>query len=103
MLTPWSLTLAFLLASPILPFKWSHDIAIAICIFLLIKWLSDYRKCTVSYLECKLRGVSKESGYIYMYLDPVLNLNRHPDYKLFYLFVTVVLALNLWSKRVSWV
>ncbi len=100
-LIPWSLTLAFLLASPILPLKWAHDLAVTICIFLLIKWLSDYRKCTISYLECKIRGVRKESGYIYRYLDPILNLNRRADCILIYLFVAILLVLNILARTLT--
>lgn len=37
---------------------------IGILLFMVFKILTMYDKCTVSYIECKLRGVKKEQGYI---------------------------------------
>jgi hypothetical protein len=37
---------------------------VGIFIFMVFKIVAKYEKCTISYLECKLRGVRKEEGYI---------------------------------------
>jgi hypothetical protein len=95
----YALPLAFLLISPVLPWKRAHDLAMTLCIYLLIKWLTDYRKCTVSYIECKLRGVKKEAGYLYRYLEPILNLNRHPDRRVFYFTTGLLVVLNSVARR----
>ena len=88
----YALPLAFLFISPFLPF--GQGLAMTICIYLLIKWLSDYRKCTISYLECKVRGVKKEDGYINRYIDPVIDLNQS-EYRYFiYLFIIVITLGN---------
>lgn len=97
----YALPLAFLIISPLLPFKRANEVAITICIYLLIKWITDYRKCTLSYMECKIRGVKKTSGYLYNYLEPVLNLNRHPDRYYFYLTALVLILLNITSKLIK--
>lgn len=91
----YALPLAFLIASPFLPF--GHGLATTICIYLLIKWLSDYRKCTVSYIECKMRGVKKNEGYINRFIDPLINLNRHPYAVYFYLVILLIAFGN--NKR----
>ena len=89
----YALPLLILLTSPV-HYQIIKDISVTICIFLLIKWLTDYRKCTISYLECKYRGVKKHEGYIYGYLEPILNLNRHRYNYLFYLAVAIIIILN---------
>lgn len=71
------------------------------CIYLLLKWAFDYRKCTFSYIEVKLRRVPKEEGYIYQTLEQVMAVNtasglvRYPVY----LFVVGVLVYQL-GRRV---
>jgi hypothetical protein len=47
---------------------------IGIIIFFLIKLLFNYRKCTISYIECKLRKVKKEEGYLNSFIDSILDL-----------------------------
>ena len=43
-------------------------------LYLGFKWIFDYRKCTLSYLECKLRGVSREQGYLNRFLDELVDM-----------------------------
>lgn len=94
----YAFPLALLIASPFLPFETVHDVANTVCIYLLIKWVTDYRKCTASYLECKIRGVSKEEGFINGYVEPIINLNRKPYIVLLYAFVIVIIIGNLIGK-----
>lgn len=46
---------------------------IVITLFFLFKFLFNYRKCTLSYYECQLRGVEKEYGYLYNFMENILN------------------------------
>jgi hypothetical protein len=41
----------------------------ALLFLIYFKVLFRYDKCTVSYVECKARGVNKCDGYIYSFLD----------------------------------
>tara|TARA_A100001015_G_scaffold236948_1_gene269361 strand:- start:2386 stop:2610 length:225 start_codon:yes stop_codon:yes gene_type:complete len=62
--------------------------------FFLIKWITNYRKCTISYIECKLRGVKKEKGIIYNVMEDVYDVNKS-KYKYFiYTFVFIVFYIN---------
>ena len=45
-----------------------------ITMYVAFKWIANYRKCTLSYGECKLRGVSKENGWLYRYLEELVDL-----------------------------
>ena len=40
------------------------SISIYIASFFLLKWIFNFKKCTLGYLECKIRNVSKSEGYI---------------------------------------
>jgi hypothetical protein len=42
--------------------------------FIFTKSFFNYRKCTVSYAECKIRNVKKEEGYLYRFLDSIIDL-----------------------------
>ena len=44
--------------------------------FLSLKIIFYYKKCTISYLECKIRGVKKEEGYLYRLLEGIISV-RH--------------------------
>jgi hypothetical protein len=49
---------------------------VALLMFLALKIIFYYKKCTVSYIECKIRGVKKEKGYLYRLLDGIISV-RH--------------------------
>ena len=49
---------------------------IALLMFFTLKIILYYKKCTISYIECKLRGVKKEQGYLYRLLDGIISV-RH--------------------------
>lgn len=56
-----------------LPRVWSGLYA-----FATLKLLLDYRKCTLSYVECKVRNVKKEDGYIHNALEEIMRLRESP-------------------------
>ena len=45
-------------------------------LYLGFKWIFNYRKCTLSYLECKLRGVPREKGILNRFLDELVDLRE---------------------------
>lgn len=47
---------------------------IVLLAFMLFKFITDYRICTISYVECKVRGVKREEGYLNKFLDPIIDL-----------------------------
>ena len=40
-----------------------NQTALVICFYFLFRWLTNYRKCTISFIECKTRGIKKEKGF----------------------------------------
>ena len=62
-----------------------------ILIFFLLKSMFDYRKCTVSYLETKLRSVKKKDGYLFTLMDDILNIRNTEHIGLIYIVCSVLL------------
>lgn len=49
---------------------------VAFIIFMLLKWILNYRKCTFSYIECKIRNVKKKDGILYNFLENLVNIRN---------------------------
>ena len=58
-------------------------------IFMLLKWIFNYRKCTFGYLECKIRKVEREKGFINNFCKYYGDL-IYTEYK-YYLFVILII------------
>lgn len=50
-------------------------------VFFVLKILTDYRKCTISYVECKVRGVGRDRGLLDSLLGGVLDLRLVPGFR----------------------
>jgi hypothetical protein len=59
--------------------------------FFTTKTIFNFRKCTISYLECKIRNVKKEDGYLNSFMDSILNIRYHKNYP--YIFTTVIIFI----------
>lgn len=64
---------------------------IAIVLFFFFKMVTMYDKCTISYIECKLRNVKKEDGYLYDFLHSIIILRDTPHAKFIYAIFTVLI------------
>jgi len=62
--------------------------------FFVFKMITAYEKCTISYLECKLRNVKKENGYIYDFLHSIISLRSTTHAKYIYI-ISLVLFFTL--------
>ncbi len=70
--------------------------SIVLCSFLLFKWISDYRMCTVSYIEIKLRGIPKEKGIMYNFMEDVVDFNKCDIWFIFYIGTLSILLRNIY-------
>ena len=57
-------------------------------IFMLLKWIFNYRKCTFGYWECKLRNVKRKRGIINNFCEYYGDL-IYCDYNI-YLFIILM-------------
>ena len=68
---------------------------VGLLLFFMFKMIFNYRKCTISYIECKIRKIKKEQGFVYNALDEIYNLNQS-RYKYFIIsFILFIILLNL--------
>ena len=72
---------------------------IGILIFITLKTLFNYRKCTVSYIECKLRKVKREEGYLNRFLDQIIDLRCTDHAYILYLNVLFILYYHFIIKK----
>ena len=62
-----------------------------IIVYFFFKMITNYDKCTLSYIECKLRNVKKENGYIYDFLHSIIDLRYTTHAKFFYIIGAIFL------------
>jgi hypothetical protein len=75
--------------------KISQFFIIILCNFILYKFITNNRKCILSYIECKLRKIKKEKSVIYNSLEEIYNINTTNYKYLLYLFIIFIMLLNL--------
>ena len=71
------------------------------CILIISKWLTDYNVCSMGFLECKLRRVSREDSYVYQVLDNIVDINKRKEKYFFYILYMIILIINLRKFRRS--
>ena len=71
---------------------------IALMIFFLVKSIINYRKCTISYLEVKARGVKKKYGYLYTLMDDILNI-RYTNHITFIYFICSIILYYFFGVK----
>ena len=75
----------------------NHDLLklnISICIFLLFRWATSYKKCTIVYLECQVRKIKKEESLIFNILNHFIDFNQSPNIEIFYIIVSYLIFFN---------
>ena len=86
--------LYFMVLNIVIPLEYMQ-----LLIFFTIKILIDYRKCTISYLECKIRKVPKEKGYINYFINTIADLKYHKDFGILLFIVCIFIIYDL-IKRI---
>ena len=77
-----SLVISYLYLLHILSLKEIDQNYITLLLFMMFKMIFNYDKCTISYMEVKLRGVRKDQGYLYRFLDGFIRLRDRPEFAL---------------------
>lgn len=75
------------------------DMYFVITLFFLFKLIVNYRKCTLSYVECKLRNVKKEEGYIQNFLDNIVDVRYDENAVYIYMFMVYISFMYLYQQR----
>ena len=72
---------------------------IKLLLFMFLKIVFDYTKCTISYIEVKLRGVKKEEGYLYDLLTSLNNIRNHKDFFILFFIINLFLFYNFIKNK----
>ena len=64
-------------------------------LFCSLKVITNYRVCSVAYLECRLRNVKREQSYMNKFLDPIVDLRYTDHAYLLGLLSFIILTYNL--------
>ena len=68
-----------------------NEYYIGILVFFLVKMVFNYRKCTVSYIECKLRNVKKENGYINKFMNDIIDFREKDESIFVYIYAGLII------------
>ena len=68
--------------------------SISIALLTMIKISFNYRKCTLTYIEIKLRKIKKEKSFFYNGLTKVYDLNKD-NKNMIILIMCLVILLNI--------
>ena len=74
------------------------DQYIILIIYFTFKLLFNYKKCTISYLECKLRHVKREDGYLASLLYHIVDL-RNTKFKTLLYVISAILIMHTKSVK----
>lgn len=69
------------------------DLYVTLLLFFAFKTIFGLRKCTVAYAECKLRGVSRDEGYLNQLMDGIIDIRNEYCAVFLPLFVATVAVL----------
>lgn len=80
-----------------------HPVYLILLISFTIKIIINYRKCTLSYLECKLRGVKQEEGYLNNFFNRLFDIRNEEDkvYKIVLLLSFLIIYYSIFINNNS--
>jgi len=64
---------------------------IALILFFTLKWLFNYRNCTISYIEYRLRNSIKEDCILYNLLENIMEIRNNKHIFIFYILGCLLL------------
>ena len=70
-----------------------YAIYITLILFFILKWTFNYRKCTISYIEYKLRNSKKENCILYRLLENIMDL-RYNHHIIGFYFLSLILLFD---------
>jgi len=67
---------------------------IVICLYFLFKWFTNYDKCTIVYMESKIRNIHPKKTFVYTAINEVKNENKCNEKYYIYMFTICVMLIN---------
>jgi hypothetical protein len=69
--------------------------SIYLSIFMMLKWIFNYRQCTFGYWECKLRKVKREKGVINNFCEYYGDLIYSEYNYCYFIILIIIYIINL--------
>ena len=95
---------SYLILGVYLSFKHTHwkNVYFLALLFCSFKVISNYRVCSIAYLECKIRDIKREQSLMNKFLDPIVDL-RYTDHIYILTIVSfIILTYNfVYLKRLN--
>ena len=73
-------------------------IYLGLLIFFTFKWIFNYRKCTISRVECVIRNVDKEQGYLYNLLNDIVDVRYDNNIYIIMPICIIIIIFELYYK-----
>ena len=67
---------------------------LTLLLFCTFKVVTNYRVCSVAYMECKVRGIKREYSIVNQILDPIVDLRYTNHIYIFVLITFFILTYN---------
>ena len=67
--------------------------------FLLFKWITNYRLCTVSYIEVMIRNIPLHKGYMFNFMEELVDFNQFTLRYILYLIVILIIIRNIYILK----
>ena len=67
------------------------------CISLIIHWLNNDNSCSLTLLECSLRGISKENALSHRFIAPLYNVSDNQWITLLYIFTITLMCTSFFK------
>lgn len=96
LLTMYLLLTTFFIRDPFI-----NLLNISTCILIISKWVTNINVCSVGFLECKFRNVSRDDSYVYQVLDNIVDINKTTHINFFYLLYIILIIINFRQFRKS--
>ena len=73
----------------------------SLLLFFTIKIIINFKKCTIAYLECKIRGVKQKDGYLNQFFDKIFNIRNENEklVKLLLILSFIILYYAIFVKN----
>jgi hypothetical protein len=65
------------------------------CFSLLVHWYYNDNSCSLTLLECSLRGISKQDALSYRFIAPIYNISDNEWIHLLYIITIILMCISI--------
>ena len=79
------------------------ELSLIILLFLLLQYILNYGKCTLTQLEYLVMGENYKQGFLYRLINPVINRDENyfnNFYYIFHILWIIILIYQLFKKKI---